>query len=324
MIAARLLLAAFIVAVLFWNDVIDARALVRVLSDPLGALPAVAMLGAAFLLGGLRWYLILRAFKLPLRFRSVFEIYAIGAFFNTFLPGGTGGDVLRVLYIVRGVESGRLRAAVSVIADRAAGLYGMLLFAISAFYANATVVFGSAATAALGSALMLAFVAITIVATVILVAARPIQRARRVQSWAYRGGALRIAHRGVEMLALFRGELRVLAGSVAVSIGISLLLVGSIVTLAASWDWGTLTPLDYACAGVFALLAGSVPLTPGGIGIAEGAFAYVCQLWSGSGSGAAYGTIFLGYRLVAAVISLTGAIAFITHRRPGAPSKSKP
>jgi len=311
--ALRVLAAGLIVGALLWYGVIDLPELMRLLSAPTEALISLALLAFAFVLGGVRWFVLLRALRLPLGFRKSFEIYAIGAFFNTFLPGGTGGDVVRVFYTIRGIDSGRVRALASVVADRIAGLYGMLVLALILMYLNADAVASSAQTAALRGGLLTAFATMTVTALLAVWAAPFLSRSRRVQSWAQRGAVLRIGHQLVASLALFRGQLSALAASTGISLLISLMLVASVVTLASAPGWDSLTPLQYACAAVFAFLASAIPLTPGGIGIAEGAFSYVCLLWSGSVL--AYGTIFLGYRLLAAVVSLLGAIAFITHRR---------
>lgn len=315
--ALKLVLAAAIIAALFWYDVIDARTLLGVLSDPAKSAPSLAMLFVAFVLGGVRWYLILRTFGIHLGFRGVFEIYSIGAFFNSFLPGSTGGDVMRVVYVVRSVEKRRLRAAVSVFADRVVGLYGLLLVSMMVIALRAETVFGHPSTRVFGLGLVAMFGAISVGGAALLLISQALRRSNLALSWQGGTGWRRLARMSLELVLIFRGALPSLGASILLSVGISGLIVGSVVSLALSYGVSGLDALELACAAALASLAGAVPITPGGIGIAEGAFAYISLLWAGAGTDAAFGTIFLGNRLLLIAVSLLGAIGFVTHRPKG-------
>src|SRR5690606_33870733 len=66
----------------------DADALLDILSS---ARPAPLLLGAllhagVFLLGSLRWWILLRHVQPDVRYRSVLPSYYLGIFFNNFLP----------------------------------------------------------------------------------------------------------------------------------------------------------------------------------------------------------------------------------------------
>lgn len=315
--ALKLALAAAIIAALFWYDVIDARALFGLLSDPGKSAPSLAMLLVAFVLGGLRWYLILRTFGIVLGFRTVFEIYAIGAFFNAFLPGSTGGDVMRVVYVLRSVHERKLRAAVSVFADRVVGLYGLLLVSMVVIALRAETVFGHPSTRLFGLGLVAMFGAITLGGVTLLLISQALRVSNLARSWEGRPGWRRLARMSLELVLIFRGALPALGASIALSVAMSSLIVGSIVFLALSFGVTGIDRVELACAAALASLAGAVPITPGGIGIAEGAFAYMSSLWAGAGNEAAFGTIFLGNRLLLLAVSLLGAIGFVTHRRKG-------
>lgn len=312
--ALKLALATAIVIVLFWYGVIDARALLGMIADPAKSAPSLAMLLVAFALGSVRWHLILRTFGITLPFRSVFEIYAIGACSNTFMPGATGGDVMRVVYVLRSVEAGKLRAAVSVFADRVIGLYGLLIVALMAIALRADTALGHATTRSFGYALIALFSTITLGCAVLLLVSHAAKSTVLMQSWEQRAGWRRLARMSLELVLVFRGALRALAGAMTLSVLISSLMVGSVAALARGYGVKGLDALELSGAAALASLAGAVPLTPGGIGIAEGAFAYICLLWSVGGVAAAYGTVFLGNRLLWIAVSLTGAIGFVTHR----------
>lgn len=70
-----------------------------------------------------RWYFLVIAQDLPITRRDVVRLGLIGFFFNTFLPGSVGGDVVKVAYLVR-EQSRRTVAVATVMIDRVIGLAG--------------------------------------------------------------------------------------------------------------------------------------------------------------------------------------------------------
>lgn len=77
-----------------------------------------------------RWLLLLRGLGVHIAFRRLTAIYFVGGFFNTFLPSGFGGDVVRVFEVAQNVP--RNIAAGTVIVDR---LLGMLMLFVMALLA---------------------------------------------------------------------------------------------------------------------------------------------------------------------------------------------
>lgn len=79
---------------------------------------AFAAAGICEFLGILRWQLFLKMLHLRVRFREVMRLFFIGAFFNQFLPGTTGGDVVRVIFLMRDHPENRTAGFLSVAIDR--------------------------------------------------------------------------------------------------------------------------------------------------------------------------------------------------------------
>ncbi|MDX2225500.1 MAG: lysylphosphatidylglycerol synthase transmembrane domain-containing protein [Verrucomicrobiae bacterium] len=50
----------------------------------------------------------------------------IGAFFNSFMPGGTGGDVVKVIYAMRGAPEKKPQVLMTIVVDRLVGMAGLL------------------------------------------------------------------------------------------------------------------------------------------------------------------------------------------------------
>jgi uncharacterized membrane protein YbhN (UPF0104 family) len=74
-----------------------------------------------------RWYLLVRALDLQLCLRDAFRYGLIGTFFNTFLPGAVGGDIIKAAVLARG-QSRRTAAVATVIMDRLLALWGLVWF----------------------------------------------------------------------------------------------------------------------------------------------------------------------------------------------------
>ncbi len=85
--------------------------------------------GLTILIGALRWNLVLRVAGLYLRPGRAMEISFVAHFFNSFLLGSTGGDLLKAYYAARETQHKKIEAVVTVYVDRLIGLFAMLSFA---------------------------------------------------------------------------------------------------------------------------------------------------------------------------------------------------
>jgi uncharacterized protein (TIRG00374 family) len=79
---------------------------------------------------------VLRVQNLELPFRRTAKISLIAHFFNSFLLGSVGGDVLKAYYVARETHHKKTEAVMTVIVDRLLGLFGMLVFACVMMMAN--------------------------------------------------------------------------------------------------------------------------------------------------------------------------------------------
>jgi len=80
-----------------------------------------------------RWWLILRLFGTPVSLPRVFAFCGAGLFFSLGLPGAAGGDAFRILYVIRLYPRCKLRASLTVLADRLCGLVALVVaFAVVA------------------------------------------------------------------------------------------------------------------------------------------------------------------------------------------------
>jgi glycosyltransferase 2 family protein len=87
----------------------------------------VIVVGAAWL----RWYLLIRQAGLKINAGRVFSLQMMGIFFNSLIPGGTGGDLIKGFYLFKEhADKDKSLALTSIAMDRFVGLYGLLCVAM--------------------------------------------------------------------------------------------------------------------------------------------------------------------------------------------------
>lgn len=77
-----------------------------------------AAAGVCEFFGIIRWQLFLRMLHIEVPLREITRLFFIGAFFNQFLPGTTGGDVVRVIYLMKDHPEHKTAGLLSVAVDR--------------------------------------------------------------------------------------------------------------------------------------------------------------------------------------------------------------
>lgn len=80
--------------------------------------------------GTLRWWVLLRAQTIEIPGRRAVAINFVGMFFNSFLPSGTGGDVVKAYYTVRESPNRKTEAALTILVDRVVGLLGLFTITV--------------------------------------------------------------------------------------------------------------------------------------------------------------------------------------------------
>ena len=76
-----------------------------------------------------RWRLFLRQQQISLPFSTIFSLTWAGQFFNSILPGSTGGDVVKIYQVCRLAPDRKAAAASTVLVDRLSALLALLALA---------------------------------------------------------------------------------------------------------------------------------------------------------------------------------------------------
>lgn len=98
--------------------------------DRLWLAAAFACFGPMLALCAWRWKILLRVQDIDLPFWQSLQLGLVGHFFNSFLLGVTGGDVVKIYYATRAAPEKKAAAGLSVIVDRLFGLVVLLVIAV--------------------------------------------------------------------------------------------------------------------------------------------------------------------------------------------------
>ncbi|MEO6872676.1 MAG: lysylphosphatidylglycerol synthase transmembrane domain-containing protein [Chthoniobacterales bacterium] len=75
---------------------------------------------------GVRWFVLLRVQKIYLSTPRVSGLFLIGMFYNQFLPGGTGGDIIKSYLLLKETPGKATGALLAVVFDRMVGLVALI------------------------------------------------------------------------------------------------------------------------------------------------------------------------------------------------------
>jgi uncharacterized protein (TIRG00374 family) len=316
LLAAKIVVAVALIGLLWSLNILDIGALTALARAPGLAVSAILLFFATIPLSSLRWWLLLRTQSIHLPLLRVFQITAIGQFFNIFMPGGVGGDAMRFYYLFGHAPGKRPAAAMSLLADRLLGMGALLTLASLIIVIDSDLIAASVVLLSFAQGVIALFAIAVACAALVLITPKGVVH-RMVDPLLRWGPIGEAVHGCFEAVSVYRRSYAVAGAGIALSLTIQLISIAGCITTAAIFAFPGLTWRDYAFATPLALLANQLPLTPGGIGVGEGVFAIICQTIAGPGP--PYATVFLAVRLLSAIAALYGAAAWVNYRKSVAP-----
>jgi uncharacterized protein (TIRG00374 family) len=314
-------LLAYVIAK-YWEPQNDAPGLQQLLQGPIEfgwLLVASLLIGLALSLQLFRWFLLVQAVELPVTIRNTFRLGLVGVFYNTFLPGSVGGDLLKAYFLARAHPERKTRAVATVLIDRALGLFGLILF-VAVLGSIAWVADNPQIAANRDLQRMIKITALISVGTIIGFLALGLLPQRRADRFAGRlrwipkiGGSLAEFWCAVWM---YRQRLRTMVICVVLSALSHFGLVfafhsASQIFPAANPDSEATLPEQFVIAPI-GFIAQALPISPGGVGVGEAVFAWLYKL---SGRDPSRGvSARLALRVVEWIIGLIGYIVYLRMR----------
>jgi uncharacterized protein (TIRG00374 family) len=272
------------------------------------SLAALGLVLAGVVLIAWRLCLLMRPHGLHLSWVASMRLTLIGLFFNTCLPGSTGGDVVEIYYAMEGNRGRRLEIATIMMLDRVAGLLGILGFTLllvpfcqsmlTAFPTLNALVWAAGG----GLAILLAggwcFTSDQVIG-------------RRAVTWMVQtlpGGDY--LERVMNTLRVYRTHAGVCGQVLGVSMAVHLCMtLGTLLVIQATHPVGAdsrmmlLIPVGF--------VANSLPVTPGGLGVGEAAFDELFQMAGFTGGAVAI----LGWRVLMLIIGLPGIVFYLLDKK---------
>lgn len=275
-------------------------------------LMAVASMGVVVFLGIVRWQWILRVQGLELPFWRVCSINFIGLFFNAFMLGATGGDVMKAWYVAHETHHKKAEAVATVIVDRIIGLLVLFVIALAMMLLFWHRVFDDPRLRTFTVFTLLVVVG-TIGITVVGLwkgFADRFPGMRRALQKLPKYDTLR---RMVDAYRVYTSHPGVLARTALVTVGVHVFSMLSIVCVGSGLGIHQATLVDYFLYLPIINCISAVPISISGFGVREGMYVAMFSRLGVPGA-AALALSLLGYFAVL-LWSVVGAGFYLTHRR---------
>jgi len=260
---------------------------------------------------------VVEAFRLRVLFRAQnldvpipigFRVVAIGALFNLWIPGGTGGDLMKLYYLAGRHKGQGVEVATILLVDRVVALFAMLclILGLLALQMPALMHVPTVQGTALG--VVVGLVALmTGVALLWSSALRSSRLYRKALEWLPLGRHL---SRASDAAFAFRSRKRALLSASLLCLVGHIMLVGSL-ALTGSVLLPSVPSLLVCTLALLGLIASAIPITPGGIGVGETAAEALFRSVGVPGGAA----VVTAWRAGMVLISTVGALLYIVDVR---------
>lgn len=300
---AKLVIAILLVGWLFSQQRFNLVLITQLHSTPetiaLFSIAVVSVL-VGLLIMSWRFQLLLQRVGFPITLREAIGLTFIGSFTSAVLPGLVGGDVVKTVYLCRSSTHQRSEALAAVLVDRAIGLYSLMFLAVMAlpvvslWHLTRLDQHIELLLLALWGGVTFAGVLLTICPLspmLHLIQARLPQGLRDL----------------LQAFVTYCASPKLLIASICLS------LINHVLVVLSFWMVGLLisdplTFFGHIVLNPLAMLLNAIPLTPGGIGLAESGFALLFE-HAGSPNGATIGL--LGRFIQYVVFTLCGIPALL-------------
>ncbi|HEY3862156.1 MAG TPA: lysylphosphatidylglycerol synthase transmembrane domain-containing protein [Verrucomicrobiae bacterium] len=239
-------------------------------TQPVALAVSVLLVGLALFIGVVRWRVVLEAQGLHLPLGRATRISLVAQFFNSFLLGSTGGDLIKAYYAARETHHKKTEAVTTVFVDRLVGLWSMLLFA-SLMMAPNYAMLRASRDVGLPSLFILAMLAGLTVALGVAFwggVSRGFPRAREYLRRLPKGALL---ERSLDSCRQFGKQKDFLLKTVVISLLVNVVWVVQIIVLGRGLNLHIQTMSLFVIVPVVFCIS-ALPITPNGLGVRENLF----------------------------------------------------
>ncbi len=314
----KLALTIFVIYILIKFNIISFNDLVILKNNLASVSLVILLLIMTLIIASYKWWILLRKINYDIPYLMSFYLYSTGLFFNIFMPGSAGGDLVKGIYLFKFVKaSQRTNALSTIIVDRLIGLHALLFLTFLSLVYLWDIVFSIFEIRIMLFLItfLILFIPFLIflmiifsdkiiiftnkfngniqkkineIITKLLISSKLYNEKNLTLIYCY---ILSLANHIIQIICFFI---------------ISLILFGDYIHLK-----------DIFASSSLSLVINIIPLTPGGIGLGETAFNFLLLNFSQYSSELVYGSIFfITYRVLFTLVSLTGAYSFVMLKKP--------
>jgi uncharacterized protein (TIRG00374 family) len=237
---------------------------------PWALLSSVLLVGLALWVGVVRWRIVLQTQGLHLPLSRATRISFVAQFFNSFLLGSTGGDLIKAYYAARETHHKKTEAVTTVFVDRLVGLWAMLFFAGLMMAPNYDVL-RTSRDLSVPSLFILAMLGVLTVVLGVAFWGRVSKTFPRARESLRRLPKGELLERALDSCRQFGKQRSFLAKTIALSLFVNVLWVLQVIILGRGLGLDlALMPLFVIVPVIFCISA--LPITPNGLGVRENLF----------------------------------------------------
>jgi glycosyltransferase 2 family protein len=256
---------------------------------------------------GLRWLTLLRARGIELSIWNAFRYLMEGKFFNLIIPGYFSEDVIRGLYAIRTHNQSRPKVIASLLVDRSAGVFSMLLFVGAGLLLRPAMLTDRRLQG------LLAVAGAGIAATLLSVAF--IRILKYPPEFIFKLATRLHLHITIDKMygeaRFYATNLPLLSLAIAYTLANQALMIWCFYLLGGTLGMGNLTAVEFVIFTPCGMLATILPISPVGLGVGQVAFLSLFRL-AGSEQGA---NLFSLYTLAVLATNVFGGAFYISNKR---------
>jgi len=311
----KIIFAVLVIYYMVSTGKLDIHQILQIAHKQVMIVKVILTILATYALVTVRWYYLLRWQGIPVTFRDVTRINCIGLFFNSFMPGAVGGDLVKAFYIARENQEYRTKAIITIIIDRIIGFETMMLVALCALLLNYNTISNSPQLKALGSAIAI-YIAISIMAAAAVFSKKAKQFYIMIgikdilYKLPFKDNIITI----YDPFHTYADQKKRLLKAMAITVPMDILTIYAFFLIGREMGETLVSLPSYFTAIPAGMVILSLPISPAGIGVGQGAF-YNLFKWFGADSGAIGATIITVFQLLMIAVNLSFVVVYLRNKK---------
>jgi uncharacterized protein (TIRG00374 family) len=311
----KILIAVLVLSFLVHTSSLKPGLLLDLFDSPLLLLLTLLIYFIVIGISTWRWMLLNKTQGIALSYQQTILPTYLGIAFNNLLPGGVGGDFFRFYFLNKACPARKSTVMLSILLDRITGLMGIFIavFLVSILNYNAFSQHKFILYFVYFCLLPCVGIAGIYLASLLLpaqvgVSAWLSARFPAENKWS------RLFLSLLDTIRIYRNAKKTLVQCLLASFIIQVFIAVTCMLIARMIHLPAIPLAHYMLAIAVTQLVNLIPITPGGIGVGEMAFANVLMLLNPQVS-VSLATVFLAYRVVGIVCYLPGVLVFLFERK---------